>query len=56
MDIDNRGINGFMAHKCFYGKQVRTIFIKVGTKGMTEGMAGEPFFPSKPALMFMDVP
>ena len=56
MDIDGCGTDGLMSHKCFDGKQVRAIFIKVGAKGVTERMAGEPFFPSEPALMFMYVP
>ena len=44
-----------MSHKGFYGKQIRTVFIKVRAKSMTERMAGQPFGPSKPPLVFMNV-
>lgn len=55
MDIKNRGIQGFMSHKSFYGKQIRTVFIKMCAKSMAERMAGQSFGPSEPPLVFMNV-
>ena len=37
-------------------EQVGAVFIKMGAKRMSEGVAGETFFPAKPALMGVDVP
>ena len=55
MDTKNRGIQGFMSHKSFYGKQIRTVFIKMCAKSMAERMAGQSFGPSEPPLVFMNV-
>ena len=56
VDIDRGGMQGFMSHKSFYGKQIRSIFIQMCTKSMAEGMAGKPALPSQPVLVGMDVP
>lgn len=55
MDINSGGRQRFMSHKRFYGKQVGSVFIQMGTKSMTKGMTGKPAFPSEPVLMGMDV-
>ena len=56
VDIYRSGIQGFMSHKSFYGKQIRSIFIQMCTKSMAEGMAGKPAFPAQPVLVGVDVP
>lgn len=56
MDVDRGGQQGFMPHKSFYGKQIRTVFIQVCTESMAERMTGKPAFPSKPVLVGMNVP
>jgi len=56
VDIDGGGMQGFMPHKSFNGKQVCAVFIQMCAKGMAEGMAGKPAFPSQPVLMGMDMP
>lgn len=45
-----------MPHKSFYGKQVGSVLIQVGTKGVAEGMASKPVRPSQPVLVGMDMP
>ena len=55
MNINRGGIQRFMPKQGFDSEQVGTVFIKVGTKRMTERMAGKPFFPSKPTFMLMDM-
>ena len=56
MDIDHSGIEGFMPHKVFYGQEIHTVFIKMSTKGVPEGMAGDPVGPAEFILMVMDMP
>ena len=56
VDVDRGGLQGFMTHKSFYGKQIRSVFIQVCTKSMAEGMAGKPVFPAQSVLMGVDVP
>lgn len=54
MDIDRGGIQGFMAKQRFDGEQIRSIFVKMGTKSMAERMAGEPMFQAKGGLHGID--
>lgn len=56
MDVDRGGMQGFMTHKRFYGKQIGSVFIQVSAKSMAEGMTGEPPFPAQPVLVCMDMP
>ena len=56
MDIDDGGMDGLMSQECLDGEQVRAILVKVGAKGMAEGMAGDAFWPAQAAFMCMDVP
>ena len=55
VDVDRGGMQGFMSHKCFYGKQIRTVFIQVCTKSMAEGMTGKPALPPQSVFVGMDV-
>ena len=55
MDVNRGGMQGFMSHKCFYGKQIRTVFIQVCTKSMAEGMTGKPALPSQSVFVGMDM-
>ena len=50
MDIDRRGIQGFMSKQGLNGKQVCAILIKVCAKSMPERVAGETVRP--PELSF----
>ncbi len=44
-----------MSRECFDGKKNCPIFIKMGTKSMTEGMAGETMLPPQTLLMGMNM-
>lgn len=45
-----------MTEKGFDGQKIRAVFIQVGTKGMPEGVTGEPLLPAKAFFMGMDMP
>lgn len=55
MDVDGSGIDAFMSHKGFEGKQVRPVLIMISGKSMPESMAGKAVFPSQFLLMGTDV-
>lgn len=55
MDINRGRSQGFVSKVSLNGQKIRTIFIKVGSEGMSEGVAGNASGPSKPVFMFMDV-
>lgn len=56
MYIDHSGFQGFMPQKGFDRKKIGSIFIQMRTKGVTEGMAGDPLRPAKLFFVFVDVP
>lgn len=55
MDVDGSGIDAFMSHKGFEGKQVRPVLIMISGKSMPESMAGKAVFPSQFLLVGTDV-
>ena len=55
MDIDNRGSKRFVAHQFLDRQDIGAVLVKVGTEGVTEGMAGQMMFPSELILMFTDM-
>ena len=56
VNVNRGGMQGFMSQKSLNGKQIHPVFIQMGTKSVTEGVAGKPAFPSQPVLMCMDMP
>lgn len=55
MDIDCGRSQRLVPKVSLDGQKIRTVFIKVCSKRMSEGVAGNASGPSKPVLMFMDV-
>lgn len=55
MDIQDRGIQGFVTHEGFDRHKVDSVLIKMGAESMTKCMAGDPVRPSKLFLVGMDV-
>ena len=47
MDIDESGVERLVSHKVLDSQKVSSVFIEMGTKGMAEGMAGDPVFPAE---------
>lgn len=47
MYVNEGGIQGFVPHQVFNGKQVSPVFVQMCTKGMAERMAGQAALPAK---------
>ena len=56
MDIDQGGIEGFVTHKILNGQQIRSILIEMGSKRMSERVAGDAVLPAEEILMFPHLP
>ena len=55
VDVDGSGIDAFMSHKGFEGKQVGSVLIMISGKSMPKSMAGKAVFPSQFLLVGTDV-
>lgn len=55
MDIDCSRGNGFMSKYSPDRKEVSTVLIQMGAKCMSEGVAGQAFWPSETFLMSVDM-
>ena len=47
VDIDRCRFQRFMTHQGFDRQEIGSVFIKVGSESMAEGMAGKAFRPAK---------
>ncbi len=55
VDVECGGLQRLMSHQGFDGQKIRTIFVKMGTKGMSKGMTSEPAWQTKTLFMGTDV-
>ena len=55
VDIERGRKQRFMPHKRLDRQKIRAVFVKMRTKGMAKGMAGEPVRPAKTFLVSPDV-